>query len=162
MVIRMLAGRPCRFVSVSFQRVLSVMATVSKEGYPLRKEWDSRQLQELDDTLGVPCTMDSLAYIHRQLGNRHQAIAACRWPDVGRRSAVFNVERASSTPVSIGGLCFVSLRQPAGIRRDRFPDSASLMRSPAWAFSCRTKDLSSRPWRDCSASVPTRSSSFRN
>lgn len=34
MVIRMLAGRPCRFVSACF----SVMATVSKEGYPLRKD----------------------------------------------------------------------------------------------------------------------------
>ena len=32
-------------------------------------------LQELDDTAGAAHAMDSLAYIHRQLGDRHQAIA---------------------------------------------------------------------------------------
>ncbi len=32
-------------------------------------------LQELDDTVGAAYAMDSVAYIHRHLGDRHQAVA---------------------------------------------------------------------------------------
>ena len=37
-------------------------------------------LQELDDTVGAAYTMDSVAYIHRCLGDQHQAIACSASP----------------------------------------------------------------------------------